>query len=199
VRSPAPTRQRRLSRNEQAGPPAEEDRAAVAVRLAGIAFGGGIAVAASVVRRTRERRLTTLVQMDGGGPACHPGPGPGGHRRPAVHRHNHSAAEQAAVGGDLYEVLDSPWGVRLLVGDVRGKGLDAVRLANRVLGCFRALAGRLEAPHSWSRHSTARSPRSTAGRARTSSPRSSPRSTGPGGCSCWAPGIPTRCGSTGDT
>jgi sigma-B regulation protein RsbU (phosphoserine phosphatase) len=60
----------------------------------------------------------------------------------------HSAAEQAAVGGDLYEVLDSPWGVRLLVGDVRGKGLDAVRLANRVLGCFRArgAAGVLPAP-----------------------------------------------------
>jgi serine phosphatase RsbU (regulator of sigma subunit) len=52
-----------------------------------------------------------------------------------------SADEDARVGGDLYEVMATPWGVRALIGDVRGKGLDAVGLAARVLGTFRATAG----------------------------------------------------------
>jgi GAF domain-containing protein/anti-sigma regulatory factor (Ser/Thr protein kinase) len=49
-----------------------------------------------------------------------------------------SATREALVGGDLYEVVRHGDGVRLLVGDVRGKGLAAVRLATVVLGEFRA-------------------------------------------------------------
>jgi GAF domain-containing protein/anti-sigma regulatory factor (Ser/Thr protein kinase) len=52
-----------------------------------------------------------------------------------------SAAREALVGGDMYEVVTGPDSVRLLVGDVRGKGLAAVRLATVVLGYFRAAAG----------------------------------------------------------
>jgi serine phosphatase RsbU (regulator of sigma subunit)/anti-sigma regulatory factor (Ser/Thr protein kinase) len=55
-----------------------------------------------------------------------------------------SAAAEALVGGDLYEVVDRPGGVRLLVGDVRGKGLEAVRLATVVLGEFRAAAADID-------------------------------------------------------
>lgn len=51
-----------------------------------------------------------------------------------------SAATDAQVGGDLYEVFRGPSTVRLLVGDVRGKGLSAVRTATVVLGEFRAAA-----------------------------------------------------------
>jgi serine phosphatase RsbU (regulator of sigma subunit) len=51
-----------------------------------------------------------------------------------------SAASEAQVGGDLYEVVRGPSSVRLLVGDVRGKGLGAVRTATVVLGEFRAAA-----------------------------------------------------------
>ncbi len=51
-----------------------------------------------------------------------------------------SAAREALVGGDLYEVVASRGGLRLLIGDVRGKGLDAVRLATVVLGFFRTAA-----------------------------------------------------------
>ena len=51
-----------------------------------------------------------------------------------------SAAAEARVGGDLYEVLPLDDCVRLLVGDVRGKGLQAVRTATVVLGEFRAAA-----------------------------------------------------------
>jgi hypothetical protein len=51
-----------------------------------------------------------------------------------------SASTEASIGGDFYEAVETPHGVRLLVGDVRGKGLDAVRLAGVVLGSFRDAA-----------------------------------------------------------
>jgi sigma-B regulation protein RsbU (phosphoserine phosphatase) len=51
-----------------------------------------------------------------------------------------SAAEEAVVGGDFYDVAVTPRGVRLLVGDVKGKGLEAVQLAANVLGSFRQAA-----------------------------------------------------------
>ena len=51
-----------------------------------------------------------------------------------------SATEAALVGGDLYEVAETPYGVRVVVGDVRGKGLDAVQMAATVLAAFRRAA-----------------------------------------------------------
>ncbi|MEV0183401.1 PP2C family protein-serine/threonine phosphatase [Streptomyces sp. NPDC050625] len=51
------------------------------------------------------------------------------------------AAETGAqIGGDLYEATQTRFGVRMIVGDVRGKGLPAVRLAAAVLGAFREAA-----------------------------------------------------------
>ncbi|MGC5344977.1 PP2C family protein-serine/threonine phosphatase [Streptomyces sp. DT171] len=44
------------------------------------------------------------------------------------------------VGGDLYAVADTPYGVRLVVGDVRGKGLDAVEAVAVLIGAFREAA-----------------------------------------------------------
>ena len=55
-----------------------------------------------------------------------------------------SAAAEALVGGDLYEVLQRPGAVRLLIGDVRGKGLVAVRTATIVSGEFRAAAADID-------------------------------------------------------
>ncbi|WP_051939788.1 PP2C family protein-serine/threonine phosphatase [Phaeacidiphilus oryzae] len=64
------------------------------------------------------------------------------------------ADKEARVGGDFYEVLATPWGARVLLGDVQGKGLSAVGVAAALVGTFRecgwteedldALAGRLE-------------------------------------------------------
>ncbi|MEV4438873.1 PP2C family protein-serine/threonine phosphatase [Streptomyces sp. NPDC049577] len=51
-----------------------------------------------------------------------------------------AAAAEARVGGDLYEVLTTPFGIRLIMGDVRGKGLAAVETASDVLGTFREAA-----------------------------------------------------------
>ncbi|MBK5306053.1 MAG: GAF domain-containing protein [Frankiaceae bacterium] len=51
-----------------------------------------------------------------------------------------SAARDALVGGDLYEAVEREGAVRILIGDVRGKGLEAVRMATVVLGHFRSAA-----------------------------------------------------------
>ncbi|WP_067457896.1 PP2C family protein-serine/threonine phosphatase [Actinomadura macra] len=51
-----------------------------------------------------------------------------------------SAAAGARIGGDLYEVVMTSQGVRVIVGDVQGKGLDAVETAAVVLGAFREAA-----------------------------------------------------------
>ncbi|MBN0043083.1 serine/threonine-protein phosphatase [Streptomyces actuosus] len=51
-----------------------------------------------------------------------------------------AAQADASIGGDLYAVQDSPHGVRLIVGDVRGKGLGAVSAVAVVIGAFREAA-----------------------------------------------------------
>lgn len=51
-----------------------------------------------------------------------------------------AAAAEARIGGDFYALVPSPYGVRLIVGDVRGKGLPAVGTAALVLGVFREAA-----------------------------------------------------------
>lgn len=51
-----------------------------------------------------------------------------------------AAQVDARIGGDLYAVQDTPFGVRLIVGDVRGKGLGAVETVAVVLGAFREAA-----------------------------------------------------------
>ncbi|MFJ1702181.1 PP2C family protein-serine/threonine phosphatase [Kitasatospora sp. NPDC088346] len=50
------------------------------------------------------------------------------------------ARPDVAVGGDLYEVCETRFGTRVLLGDVRGKGLDAVRTVADVIGAFRITA-----------------------------------------------------------
>ncbi|MEU5860397.1 PP2C family protein-serine/threonine phosphatase [Nonomuraea sp. NPDC047529] len=51
--------------------------------------------------------------------------------------HTRSATDQALIGGDLHDALVTPTGVRLIVGDVKGKGMEAVRLSAVVLAAFR--------------------------------------------------------------
>lgn len=51
-----------------------------------------------------------------------------------------AAQAGAFIGGDFYAVQDTPHGVRLLVGDVRGKGMGAVAAVSVVIGAFREAA-----------------------------------------------------------
>ncbi len=57
-----------------------------------------------------------------------------------------AADDEANVGGDLYAAARTPRATRLLIGDVRGKGLAAVGDAAALLGAFRELAHQHEDP-----------------------------------------------------
>ncbi|WP_432104724.1 PP2C family protein-serine/threonine phosphatase [Streptomyces sp. bgisy091] len=51
-----------------------------------------------------------------------------------------AASAAAAVGGDLYAVERTRYGVRLLIGDVRGKGLNAIPSVAALVGSFHEAA-----------------------------------------------------------
>ena len=49
-------------------------------------------------------------------------------------------ADASTISGDLYDLAETPFGYRALIGDVRGKGLAAVQTVAAVLGTFREAA-----------------------------------------------------------
>ena len=102
------------------------------------ATAGGVLVAQYRVESERRLRRLTRIAEVAQATVLRPVPDQLGPLRLAVRYA--SASAEARIGGDLYEVLETPYGVRVLVGDVRGKGLDAVRLASIVLGAFRETA-----------------------------------------------------------
>ncbi|MFD8391967.1 PP2C family protein-serine/threonine phosphatase [Streptomyces sp. NPDC059680] len=53
-----------------------------------------------------------------------------------------AAADEAQIGGDLYAATRIPGGVRIMIGDVRGKGLSAIGESALLLGAFREAAHR---------------------------------------------------------
>lgn len=110
------------------------------VNVAGILIATGIAAGVAVIRQRQVdqiaelSRLASVAQQAVLRPL---GPRVGSI---AVAGRYISASAAADIGGDLYEALDTPYGVRIIIGDVRGKGLDAVRLASTVLGSYRHVA-----------------------------------------------------------
>ncbi|WP_405765467.1 PP2C family protein-serine/threonine phosphatase [Streptomyces sp. NBC_01538] len=118
------------------GVPARE-LAAVLSALAAVALASGLA---SALRGRRERVLDAVrsVAETAQHALLSPVPATVGPFQVAV-RYSAAAAE-ARIGGDLYALIPTPYGVRLIVGDVRGKGLPAVGTAALVLGVFREAA-----------------------------------------------------------
>lgn len=109
-------------------------------RLAVVVGGTVLATQASRLRIRREQRLVELSSVaEAAQRAIIRAP-----RSPvgsvAVATWYQSSVEAASVGGDCFEALDTPYGIRLLIGDVRGHGLPSVRLAALVVGGFRTLA-----------------------------------------------------------
>ncbi|MBL1082513.1 SpoIIE family protein phosphatase [Streptomyces actinomycinicus] len=96
--------------------------------------------AACSLRRGRERRLQRIrsVAETAQRALMHPLPGRIGSL--ALHGVYLPAESEARIGGDFYEALATPYGIRILVGDVRGKGLPAVGASAALLGAFRELA-----------------------------------------------------------
>ncbi|MFJ6983755.1 MULTISPECIES: PP2C family protein-serine/threonine phosphatase [unclassified Streptomyces] len=118
------------------GVPARELAAVLSV-LAAVTLASGLV---SVLRTRRERVLAAVrsVAETAQHALLAPVPPTVGPFEVAV-RYSAAAAE-ARIGGDLYALVPTPYGVRLIVGDVRGKGLPAVGTAALVLGVFREAA-----------------------------------------------------------
>lgn len=110
------------------------------IRLAVIALMGAVGVLLSRYRIERERRLAQVTKVAEAAQRTIllPVPEQLGPVRVAVTYE--SAASDALVGGDLYGFVVTSHGLRILVGDVRGKGLDAVRMSAQVLATFRERA-----------------------------------------------------------
>jgi serine phosphatase RsbU (regulator of sigma subunit) len=65
-------------------------------------------------------------------------PDPPSHAGPLTVAASYTTAHtEARIGGDLFVVQETPFGVRLIIGDVRGKGLEAVGLVSVAVGAFR--------------------------------------------------------------
>nr|MDT0661886.1 PP2C family protein-serine/threonine phosphatase [Micromonospora sp. DSM 115978] len=114
--------------------------AAAAINLTGIVVATALASGVAVIRQRQAERIVELSKLAAVAQQAvlRPlGPRVGSL---AVAGHYISSTASAEIGGDLYEALDTPYGVRMIIGDVRGKGLDAVRLASIVLGSYRHVA-----------------------------------------------------------
>ena len=111
-----------------------------AVRVASVAIGGTLAVWLASRRTAREQKLQAMTRVAHVAQQAILRPLPDEIRCIRLAARYVSASAEAQIGGDFYEALDTPWGVRIVVGDVRGKGLDAVRLAAVLLGEFRSRA-----------------------------------------------------------
>ncbi len=110
------------------------------VQLAGIVVATAVAAVVSVLRVQASRRLASLRELAAVAQQAILRPIASQLGDLGVGVRYVSASAEADIGGDLYEALDTPYGTRVLIGDVRGKGLDAVRLASIVLGSYRHVA-----------------------------------------------------------
>lgn len=122
----------------------DEDALSNAARVAVLLLAAGLAPVLARMRENRERRILDLtraakVAQDA---VLTPVPATAGMLRLASAYE--SASREALIGGDLFAVVTTDHETRLLVGDVRGKGLDAVKTAALVLALFREAAYRCE-------------------------------------------------------
>ncbi|GAA1900337.1 PP2C family protein-serine/threonine phosphatase [Streptantibioticus ferralitis] len=98
------------------------------------------AMYASHTRRQRERALADILSVAEAAQQALLRPLPrrlGSLRMEALYL---AAAARARIGGDFFEAQYTPHGIRLLIGDVRGKGLPAVQVAAVLMGSFREAA-----------------------------------------------------------
>ncbi|MEU4998504.1 PP2C family protein-serine/threonine phosphatase [Streptomyces sp. NPDC021622] len=118
-------------------PPSVQDHA---VRVALVAFCGVWAVLTArdrTLSKAALERMTHLAELSQRA-LVRPLPVELGGLAMAVR--SRSASEGALVGGDLHDAVLMPSGPRLIIGDVTGHGLAAVRLSAAVLCAFRHTA-----------------------------------------------------------
>jgi len=98
---------------------------------------GVVAVFVAVIRGRREG---TLIRINDRVQRAILRPLPAEFGGVALASHYQSATKQALVGGDLYDIAMTQYGPRFIIGDVKGKGLDAVGRCAAVLAAFREVA-----------------------------------------------------------
>ena len=111
------------------------------VRIAELLLIGAAAVVVAIVRVRREQRHARVVAIAEVAQRAILPTLPSLVGQVALAARYQSAAQDAVVGGDLYDCYHSEGCVRFLVGDVRGKGIAAVEQSARVIRAFRQSAG----------------------------------------------------------
>ncbi|MGW0784733.1 PP2C family serine/threonine-protein phosphatase [Streptomyces sp. NPDC002913] len=120
-----------------------EERVADRVILALFALGfGALAVYGSWLRTTREGALVSLRSTAAAMQRQILRPLPLLTDDVLVDGVYEPVQQDKLVGGDIYDVAATPWGTRVLIGDVQGKGLAAIGMAIDVVGAFREAAHR---------------------------------------------------------
>jgi serine phosphatase RsbU (regulator of sigma subunit) len=116
---------------------ADETSTEVVIRGVGLLGSGALAVWLADRRSRREVRMTDLTRFAAFAQELilRPAPPVLGHVRAAARYQ--SASSVVTVGGDLYDLALTPIGLRFIIGDACGKGLEGVRLASTVLASFR--------------------------------------------------------------
>ena len=99
-----------------------------------------MAVVVAGMRRRREERLARMTAVAEAAQLGMLPPLPPEMTGITIAARYRSATREASVGGDLYEIIPTGHGIRVIIGDVRGNGLDAVLLARHVLSAFRRSA-----------------------------------------------------------
>ncbi len=110
------------------------------VRIVDVFLVSAAAVVVAAVRVSREQQHERVVAIAEVAQRAILPRLPSRVERMAVATRYLSAAEDAVVGGDLYDCYHSEAYTRFLVGDVRGKGVAAVEHAARVIRAFRQAA-----------------------------------------------------------
>ncbi len=110
------------------------------IRLLDVVLVSSAAVLVAFVRVRRERRLTRVTAIaEAAQRVILPTVPPAIEGLHTASRYL-SAAADAVIGGDLYDCSVTEGYTRFIVGDVRGKGLEAVEHAARVIRAFRQAA-----------------------------------------------------------
>ncbi|MGV9884547.1 ATP-binding SpoIIE family protein phosphatase [Streptomyces sp. NPDC003006] len=140
---------------------------AFGVRWCGLMLGCGLTAYGAQKRAELETALCSSAPVSGNPKdvlAAIPLPASGTPDSAHVCIRYHCATDEARAGGNLYDVARTPFGLRVLVGDVRGSAVDAVRLAAAAVAGFRELAcSTEELPRLASALETRLTPKLTAG------------------------------------
>ena len=108
--------------------------------LLAIVAGGGVAVICALIWRRCESQLAELSAMTSALRRILVRPVPSLVGTWRADLRYVAPGPLGGVGGDLCEVVNTSFGTRTIIGDVRGKGLPAAERAADVLGAFRQLA-----------------------------------------------------------